>query len=366
MQIADHNGQPRSAFINEQFAAPNAALLKALSERFTVRTFRFSSAPSRTTQQGELTFGGSQTRLGAALSGVRQELAGLPVAGLVMVSDGADTADAALGDALLGLKAEGLPVFTVGVGQETAVEGHPGRPHHHAEDRAQGHHADGRRRAVAVGLRRPAGHARRRRRRHAGQHAAGDAARRRHAGVDSGALHGHRGRSARAALPRLAAAGRAGHREQRARGADRRPRSQGEDPLLRGRAALRDEVHRPRHQGRQQPDPDRAAAHGRQQVHAHWRRHAGRAGGRVPQDPRGAVRVSRPDPRQHRGRRVHRRSDADDCRVRRSPRRRPADARRSARVCRRRLRRHRGRRRAAGGARSHARCRPRTPCRASR
>ncbi len=36
-----------------------------------------------------------------------------------MVSDGADTADAALGESLLGLKAEGLPVFTVGVGQET-------------------------------------------------------------------------------------------------------------------------------------------------------------------------------------------------------------------------------------------------------
>jgi uncharacterized membrane protein len=43
----------------------------------------------------------------------------LPVAGLVMVTDGADTADAALGEALLALKAESLPVFTVGVGQET-------------------------------------------------------------------------------------------------------------------------------------------------------------------------------------------------------------------------------------------------------
>ena len=36
-----------------------------------------------------------------------------------MVGDGADTADAALGDALLGMKADGLPVFTVGVGRET-------------------------------------------------------------------------------------------------------------------------------------------------------------------------------------------------------------------------------------------------------
>ena len=119
MQIADVDGQPRASFVKGEFGANDRGLLKALSERFTVRTFRFSSAATRTTQESDLTFGGSQSRLGAALSGVRQELAGLPVAGLVMVSDGADTADAALGEAILGLKAEGLPVFTIGVGRET-------------------------------------------------------------------------------------------------------------------------------------------------------------------------------------------------------------------------------------------------------
>lgn len=119
MQIADLEGQPRSTYAKAEFGAVNRGLLKTLSERFTVRTFRFSAAPARTTQESDLTFTGSQSRLGAALSGVRQELAGLPVAGLVMVSDGADTADAALGEALLGLKAEALPVFTVGVGRET-------------------------------------------------------------------------------------------------------------------------------------------------------------------------------------------------------------------------------------------------------
>ena len=113
------DGQSRASFVKSEFGANDRGLLKALSERFTVRTFRFSSAATRTTQESDLTFGGSQSRLGAALSGVRQELAGLPVAGLVMVSDGADTADAALGDAILGLKAEGLPVFTIGVGRET-------------------------------------------------------------------------------------------------------------------------------------------------------------------------------------------------------------------------------------------------------
>lgn len=119
MQIADVNGQPRASFVKSEFGASDRGVLKALSDRFTVRTFRFSNAPARTTQESDLTFGGSQSRLGAALSGVRQELAGLPVAGLVMVSDGADTADTALGEAILGLKAEGLPVFTVGVGRET-------------------------------------------------------------------------------------------------------------------------------------------------------------------------------------------------------------------------------------------------------
>jgi uncharacterized membrane protein len=118
MQIADVGGQPRGNYVKQEFGATDRGLLKALSDRFTVRTFRFSSSATRTTQESDLTFNGSQSRLGAALSGVRQELAGLPVAGLVMVSDGADTADAALGEALLALKAERLPVFTVGVGNE--------------------------------------------------------------------------------------------------------------------------------------------------------------------------------------------------------------------------------------------------------
>ena len=119
MQIADVDGQPRANVVKSEFADSTRGVLQALSSRFTVRTFRFSNIATRITQESDLTFAGSQSRLGAALSGVRQELAGLPVAGLVMVSDGADTADAALGEALLSLKAETLPVFTVGVGQET-------------------------------------------------------------------------------------------------------------------------------------------------------------------------------------------------------------------------------------------------------
>jgi uncharacterized membrane protein len=118
MQITDWGTQARGNFVKQAFGAKDAALVKALSERFVLRTFRFSSAASRLASTDDLTFTGAQTRLGAALDGARQELAGLPLAGMVLVSDGADTTDASLTEALLALKASSVPVFTVGVGRD--------------------------------------------------------------------------------------------------------------------------------------------------------------------------------------------------------------------------------------------------------
>ena len=119
MQIGDADeGQARGDFARHQFGDRTAATLKRLSDKFVVRTFRFSSNATRLATPSELTFGGVETKLGAALDGARQELAGLPLAGMVLVTDGADTTDAALADAVLSLKAAALPVFTVGVGQE--------------------------------------------------------------------------------------------------------------------------------------------------------------------------------------------------------------------------------------------------------
>jgi uncharacterized membrane protein len=122
MQVADWKGQPRGSFVRDQFGSADRALLKALSDKFLVRIFRFSSTASRLEGEDALTFTGSETRLGAALDAAREELAGLPVSGLVLVSDGADTSDTTLTSALLGLKAEKLPVYTVGVGQETLAK----------------------------------------------------------------------------------------------------------------------------------------------------------------------------------------------------------------------------------------------------
>jgi uncharacterized membrane protein len=118
MQLSDENGT-RADLIRRTFGNPDSPIMKGLSDRFLVRTFRFSSSTSRVTSPGDLTFSGTQTRVANAIESARQELAGLPVAGLVLVTDGADTTNGTVTDALLASKAESLPVFTVGVGQES-------------------------------------------------------------------------------------------------------------------------------------------------------------------------------------------------------------------------------------------------------
>ena len=122
MSIRDAAGQPsRGEQARRLFAGPDSALLESLSERFIVRFFRFSNAAQPTTP-GELTFDGGRTLLAPALDGVREELGGAPLAGLVVVSDGGDNARAdeelpALDETIASLRARSVPVYTVGVGR---------------------------------------------------------------------------------------------------------------------------------------------------------------------------------------------------------------------------------------------------------
>ena len=118
MTIADTNGQPRSAFVQQQLSGPNASLYKALSDRFVLRFFSFASSVDRQATAANLKYAGTATRLGPALERARDELSGLPLAGLVMVTDGADTSDTSLDEPLASLKARSIPVFTVGLGEE--------------------------------------------------------------------------------------------------------------------------------------------------------------------------------------------------------------------------------------------------------
>ena len=118
MQVADRDGVSRREFVDAQLGGPDSELFAALSERFVLRFFRFASSTSRVDGVGILPYDGTRTQLGQALDRAREELAGVPLAGLVMVTDGADNAQATLSDSLLPLQAASVPVFTVGLGRE--------------------------------------------------------------------------------------------------------------------------------------------------------------------------------------------------------------------------------------------------------
>jgi uncharacterized membrane protein len=120
MRVADWEGRPRGAFAAGALGE-GGALLAALAEQFTVRVYRFSSAAERVPHAGGLALAGDRSYVGAALERVRADLAELPLAGVVVVTDGADGDPAALRDASLALRARSTPVFAVGVGREASA-----------------------------------------------------------------------------------------------------------------------------------------------------------------------------------------------------------------------------------------------------
>src|SRR5947209_1098206 len=62
MQIADRQSQPRSDFVHRTLG-PDSPLLQALSQRFVLRVFRFSSSADRIQSANDLKYGGGATRI---------------------------------------------------------------------------------------------------------------------------------------------------------------------------------------------------------------------------------------------------------------------------------------------------------------
>jgi uncharacterized membrane protein len=118
MRIADQDGRPRADWVRTQLGGPDSALFKRLAEQFDLRVFGFSRGTQRVPSVAAMGFDGSRTSLGNALQRVEEELGGAPVAGLVVVSDGADNAPESLVEPLASLRARRVPVYTVGLGKE--------------------------------------------------------------------------------------------------------------------------------------------------------------------------------------------------------------------------------------------------------
>jgi uncharacterized membrane protein len=118
MRIADLSGTTRADAVRHLLGSRDSSLYRALADKFVVRLFRFSGNGERVAQLGDLSYDGVRTQLGPALEAARQELTGVPLSGLVLVSDGADNSTGSLTDAVMSLGARHVPVFTVGVGRE--------------------------------------------------------------------------------------------------------------------------------------------------------------------------------------------------------------------------------------------------------
>lgn len=115
-RIADMDGESRLAAMQRSFA-DSSALVRALADRFALRFVRFGAETRGVDGAQSLEATSTRTDVAHALDATREELTGVPLAGVILVTDGADNGGGDLDAALLGLRARKVPVYSVGVGQ---------------------------------------------------------------------------------------------------------------------------------------------------------------------------------------------------------------------------------------------------------
>ena len=117
MAITDMAGErSRQDAVRENFF--DAGVIDDLAENFQIRSFRFDKQTERIAGEDGLTEAGTASSISQALDYVEGQLNGLPLGGLILLTDGADNSEI---DPLIKARDFGnrqIPVFTVGVGQE--------------------------------------------------------------------------------------------------------------------------------------------------------------------------------------------------------------------------------------------------------
>ncbi len=117
MRIDDRGDGTRADFVRAQLDPANGELLRNLARRFSPRLFAFGADTRELDDGSQLGFDAAASNLPGALGDALARLAGEPLAGLIVISDGAVDAPARLDEALLELRAAGVPVHTIGVGE---------------------------------------------------------------------------------------------------------------------------------------------------------------------------------------------------------------------------------------------------------
>ena len=111
------DGEARNAFIEREFDAENGDLLQSLRARFDTRLFRYGAKTAPLDDIADLDYADGASDLAGALRFAREALEGEPLAGLIVVGDGATRNALGLEAEILALRAAGTPVFGIGLGQ---------------------------------------------------------------------------------------------------------------------------------------------------------------------------------------------------------------------------------------------------------
>ncbi|HEX7317264.1 MAG TPA: hypothetical protein VF297_25425 [Pyrinomonadaceae bacterium] len=117
MQMADAGGgRTRLDAMRGALFDTNGPFQQRLREKFKTQTYGFSTQLNNIDGGEALTGEGLSSDVGGALSEAARRSTGAPLSAVVLVSDGAANAGVDLAAELRNLRARGLPVYTVGVG----------------------------------------------------------------------------------------------------------------------------------------------------------------------------------------------------------------------------------------------------------
>lgn len=118
MAYADNPDAARQSRLQQATTALRGTALPALQKSFEVRLFSFAAGTASIPAVDEVPPPGPQTRIGDALLQLLQTAGSVPLAGIVLVSDGAENGGTLSEEHLSEIASYGVPVHTVGVGPE--------------------------------------------------------------------------------------------------------------------------------------------------------------------------------------------------------------------------------------------------------
>jgi uncharacterized membrane protein len=114
MSIPDASGTREAA----AKSTLDSGLLKALSDKFQVRLYKFGKDPERIQKTDQVTGAAPASRIGETLEQVLGEASSLPLGAIVLLSDGADNAGGIDLQTVQAIRRQRIPVHTIGYGKE--------------------------------------------------------------------------------------------------------------------------------------------------------------------------------------------------------------------------------------------------------